>query len=595
MATLAARFLQTGSLKQEEKKLIEFIKPIDITIKEKLHGMASSGFGADKPCLITIELIKDSIAQWKQEKQIYSQEITQTNCTELALSFRKILQISNLENLINVHTLRLDNNMIMKIEGLSKLKNIKWLDLSFNFISEIEGLDELDNLQDLSLYNNQITEVKNLDKNRKLNVLSVGRNKIADVKPMVTYLRKFGNLQALCVHMNTFCKDDDSVQKILEQNQKQATFPGSYDVIIENLVRLKYLDWKPIDEEYRKQIRTYSNAPKDENAGKEELDEEKMLEEKAKLHNADLDEIIDFFPRVLQNIKEDVSTGVTWENLIKIPGLDDQIKLTEKAITEDINKYKEEILILQAEKDKTIAIKKKEIDANEEKFIVKSKEMIRTFKRTFKSFVQEIQSGKLPNIKSTEDGERYIGLDKLKNDLLEIEVYAKTQLIDAIKNFKKDISEKNQLMQEKTDNLRSNLDNKKNALKEKITTMVTELKNKLDAYRDAIDNKPEDVKEGEEGDVPKDEEMEELYRIFQMADFNSDLEKITEVLDDRISKLRDHLENARTMTTDKFFNDLNTNDYYRNKKRIQDIQEIYDIYFDKVRKEVDANTKKSSS
>ena len=55
-----------------------------------------------------------------------------------------------------------------------------------------------------------------------------------------------------------------------------------------------------------------------------------------------------------------------------------------------------------------------------------------------------------------------------------------------------------------------------------------------------------------------------------MADFNSDLEKITEVLDDRISKLRDHLENARTMTTDKFFNDLNTNDYYRNKKRIQD-------------------------
>ena len=152
--------------------------------------------------------------------------------------------------------------MIMKIENLSSLKSIKWLDLSFNYISEIEGLDGLENLTDLSLYSNQITEVKNLDKNRKLNVLSVGRNRIADVKVMVTYLRRFGNLQALCVHMNTFCKDDDSVQKILEQNQKQTAFPGSYDVIIENLQRLKYLDWKPIDDEYRKQIRNYQNTPK---------------------------------------------------------------------------------------------------------------------------------------------------------------------------------------------------------------------------------------------------------------------------------------------------------------------------------------------
>ena len=45
------------------------------------------------------------------------------------------------------------------------------------------------------------------------------------------------------------------------------------------------------------------------------------MEERAQLHNADLDEIIDFFPRVLQNIKDDISTGVTWENLIKIMGL----------------------------------------------------------------------------------------------------------------------------------------------------------------------------------------------------------------------------------------------------------------------------------
>ena len=127
-------------------------------------------------------------------------------------------------------------------------------------------------------------------KNRKLNVLSIGRNRIADVKPMVSYLKKFRNLQALCVHMNTFCKDDDSVQKILEQNQKQTPFPGSYDIIIDSLPKLKYLDWKPIDDEYRKQIQNYQNTPKED--GKEEINEEALLEERAELHKADLDEII---------------------------------------------------------------------------------------------------------------------------------------------------------------------------------------------------------------------------------------------------------------------------------------------------------------
>lgn len=583
MATLAAKFLQTGGPKKEEKKLIQFIKPVDETIKEKLHGMANNGFSGAKPCLITIELIKDSINEWKQEKQIYSQEITQTNCTELALSFKKILQISNLENLINIHTLRLDNNMIMKIENLSKLKNIKWLDLSFNYISDIEGLDELENLTDLSLFSNQITEVKGLDKNRKLNVLSIGRNRIADVKPMVSYLKKFRNLQALCVHMNTFCKDDDSVQKILEQNQKQTPFPGSYDIIIDSLPKLKYLDWKPIDDEYRKQIQNYQNTPKED--GKEEINEEALLEERAKLHKADLDEIIDFFPRVLKNIQEDVSTGVTWEALMKIPGLDDQIKLTEKNITEDINKYKDAILELQADKDKTITLKKKEMEKNEDKFIVKSKELIREFKRRFKSFVQNLQAGKIKDIKINEDAEKFIGLEKLKNDLLEIEVYAKQQLNDSIKAFKKEIGDKNAVMQEKTDTLRQNLDGKKNALKEKITSIVTDLKNKLDVYREAMDNKAEEAKD-DQVEIQKDEKLEDLYRLFQMADFNSDLEKITEILDDRISKLRDQLENARTTTTENFFGDLFTNDYYRNKKRIQDIQEIYDIYWEKVKKEI---------
>ena len=104
-------------------------------------------------------------------------------------------------------------------------------------------------------------------------------------------------------------------------------------------------------------------------------------------------------------------------------------------------------------------------------------------------------------------------------------------------------------------------------------------------YREAMDNKAEEAKD-DQVEIQKDGKLEDLYRLFQMADFNSDLEKITEILDDRISKLRDQLENARTTTTENFFGDLFTNDYYRNKKRIQDIQEIYDIYWEKVKKEI---------
>ena len=572
--------------KKEEKKLIEFIKPVDPSIKSKLQGMASSGFSASQPRLITMELIAEAIAEYKQEKQIFSLEITQTNCSELALSFKKILQISNLENLINVHTLRLDNNMIMRIENLSKLKNIKWLDLSFNYISEIEGLDALDNLTDLSLYCNQITEVKNLDKNRKLNVLSVGYNQILDCKPMAKYLKRFSNLQALCCHMNPFCRDEESVQKLLEENKSDHRFPGSYDPIITELLGLKYLDWKPIDEDYREKVINNSiSQGKEDKEAKEAENEEKLMEERAALHNADLDEIIDFFPRVIENIKEEIANGVSWESLMILPGLKDQINLAEKGINEDLDNYKEEILEKQKEKDEVINKKKKELDANEEKFIVKSKEMIRAFKKVFKKFCKDLKEGKLPNIKTQEEGANYVGLQKLKDDLLEIEIYEKEQLNSFIKGFREEVRKINDVMQGKTNVLREKLDSKKVGLKEKIDQITAEIKAKTDAYEN---EKNEEGKEGEETEkTPKDSNLDELYRIVNSGEFISDKDKVTEILDDRISKLKDSLDNARTISTENYFANITNNDYYRNKKRIEDITEIYSMYYNKIKEELD--------
>ena len=57
--------------------------------------------------------------------------------------------------------------------------------------------------------------------------------------------------------------------------------------------------------------------------------------------------------------------------------------------------------------------------------IVKSKEMNPYFKRTYKTFIKDLQEGKIKDVKNIEDSEKYIRLEKLKNDLLEIEVYEK--------------------------------------------------------------------------------------------------------------------------------------------------------------------------
>ena len=106
---------------------------------------------------------------------------------------------------------------------------------------------------------------------------------------------------------------------------------------------------------------------------KEAENEEKLMEERAAFHIADLDERIDFFPRIVENLKEEIANRLTWEKLMLIPDMEDQINLAEKCINENLKNYKEEIS--EKEKDELINKREKELDANEEKFTIKNKEM----------------------------------------------------------------------------------------------------------------------------------------------------------------------------------------------------------------------------
>ena len=185
----------------------------------------------------------------------------------------------------------------------------------------------------------------------------------------------------------------------------------------------------------------------------------------------------------------------------------------------------------------------------------------------------------------------YVGFQKLKDDLLEIEVYEKEQLTSFIKNFREEVIKIKDIMLGKTNTLREKLDNKKIGLKEKIGQIVSEFRAKMEA----LDlEKLEEGKEGEEEEeAPKDEKMDNIFDILRESEFNSDKDKITEILDDRISKLKDSLDNARTISTENYFQNLTNNDYYGNKKRIEDITEIYSMYYVKIREELD-NTQKSN-
>ncbi len=68
--------------------------------------------------------------------------------------------------------------------------------------------------------------------------------------------------------------------------------------------------------------------------------------------------------------------------------------------------------------------------------------MIRNFKRTYKQFIKDLQKEKIKDVKNLEDSEKYFGLEKLKNHLLEIEIYEKKTINRFLKTFRNDVGDK---------------------------------------------------------------------------------------------------------------------------------------------------------
>ncbi|KAL0232956.1 hypothetical protein GEMRC1_011703 [Eukaryota sp. GEM-RC1] len=129
--------------------------------------------------------------------------------TSIALSFKNLHEIANLQPFTNVRSLKLDNNYIKTIQNLDHLHNLESLNLSFNEIETISGLENLTKISELRLFRNKITQIENLDHLfPTLRLLNIGKNAIeGSLTDHARYLRKFKNLRILIFEGNPCSQD----------------------------------------------------------------------------------------------------------------------------------------------------------------------------------------------------------------------------------------------------------------------------------------------------------------------------------------------------------------------------------------------------
>ena len=120
------------------------------------------------------------------------------NLTNLFLESNKIENIEPLKGLTSLTSLNLSSNKVENIEPLRGLTNLGYLQLSDNKIENVEPLKGLTSLTSLTLSRNKIENVEPLKGLTSLTSLTLSRNKIENVEPLkgltsLTSLSLFSN------------------------------------------------------------------------------------------------------------------------------------------------------------------------------------------------------------------------------------------------------------------------------------------------------------------------------------------------------------------------------------------------------------------
>lgn len=79
----------------------------------------------------------------------------------------------------------------------------------------------------------------------------------------------------------------------------------------------------------------------------------------------------------------------------------------------------------------------------------------------------------------------------------------------------------------------------------------------------------------------EDENKEE-----DQENFDNEIERITEFYTENVEKLKEDIDNERDKEKEDFLNDIKNKEYYRNRQRIEDINDVHDFWEEKIMKEV---------
>lgn len=463
--------------------------------------------------------------------------------TSLRLSFRNIIEVSNLNNFDSLLTLRLDNNIIDKIANLGHLKQLTWLDLSFNNIREIEGLDELHNLLDLSLYDNQIEEISGrLDGCPNLNILSLGRNNIKDLK-QIDYLREFPNLRCVCLDGNKVCQHDSYNQHVLAY-----------------LPELKYLEYMLINRaDISRALESYNLEELIELKDKEGAEQAKARAKKdkeaiiAKLKGSFLDCTEDLF-------EEMFSKDVEPENV--------QALQCYQSLKEDYrDKLSEEIKALRTRMEEKNDVRVKKVNSFEKSVQVAEKESeeeafqaIRDFRSLKKKVLAQIDKEDETRAKVDEMIKQLMDqLGGLENHLMANEIQLQESIEEALSDFEAKISELIRGMQDNGAEFFKKLEELERGFFQGVTEGAS---SEVEAYAQTAESAIGDTDQNKARFLGNREEM------------NQALAGFTEAHTTLIQNKDDYMQGSMSSWNKSFFEKHRERQYHRNRQRITDVRKV---------------------
>ncbi|EAC4256962.1 hypothetical protein EIB81_14110, partial [Listeria monocytogenes] len=178
-------------------------------------------------------------------KSSVSDMVTQTelnSITSITAENKGIINLSGLENVINLAQLRMNNNNLSDLSPLASLSKLKDVYLNNNNISDLTPLNGTVNLTTVSLNNNNISDLSPLMPSElKLFHLYIENNNVSDLSP----LGNFTNLQRIDANSNpisdisplvSLADDRLTNLKIADINMNDSIFDD-----IKKLPQLNYL------------------------------------------------------------------------------------------------------------------------------------------------------------------------------------------------------------------------------------------------------------------------------------------------------------------------------------------------------------------